>query len=179
MPSFPTNSKLALKFSAWLTAICGGGTSQLQSQPTASRAMKFLKFCAEEDDDDLSYTFIDFCLGSPKLITSFAESLKSESSLGSSTQLSYLHAIGDLTDLRKANGTTPDILQYFAAFSYLRNLSDKREKYLAKQKKLEWNRDLDLDSLRAVNSWATLEEMDQVILFHLDRCSKKMQGISN
>ena len=44
MPSFPTNSELALKFSAWLTAICGGGTSQLQSQQTASRAMKFLKF---------------------------------------------------------------------------------------------------------------------------------------
>ena len=31
------------------------------------------------------------------------------------------------------------------------------------------NQDLDLDSLIAVNSWATLEEMDQVIPFHLDR----------
>ena len=114
MPSFPTNSELALKFSAWLTAICGGGTSQLQSQQTASRAMKFLKFCAEEDDDELSYNFIDFCLGSPKVITSFPESLKSEWSLGSSAQLSYLHAIGDLIDFRKASGTSPDILQHFA-----------------------------------------------------------------
>ena len=34
---------------------------------------------------------------------------------------------------------------------------------------MEWNRDLDLDSLIAVNSWVTLEEMDQVIPFHLDR----------
>ena len=112
------------------------------------------------------YTFIDFCLGSPKLITSFAESLKSERSFGSSAQLSYLHAIGDLIDFRKENGTTPDILQHFAISEiYL----TRGEKYLAKQKKLEWNRDLDLDSLIAVNSWATLEEMDQVITFHLDR----------
>ena len=166
MLSFPTNSELALKFSAWLTAICGGGTSQSQSQQTASRAMKFLKFCAEEDDDELSYTFIDFCLGAPKLITSFTELLKSEWSLGSSAQLSYLHAIGDLIDFRKANSTTPDILQHFAISEiYL----TRGEKYLAKQKKLEWNRDLHLDSLIAVKSWATLEEMDQVIPFHLDR----------
>ena len=108
----PANSEAALKFSALLIAICGGGTSQLQSQQTASRAMKFSKFYAEEDDDLKilcrgRYTFIDFCLGSLKLITSFAESLKSERSLGSSAQLSYLHAIGDLIDFRKANGTTP------------------------------------------------------------------------
>ena len=138
----------------------------MQSHQTASRATKFLKFCAEEDDDELSYTFIDFCLGSPKLITSFAKSLKSEWSLGRSAQLGYLHAIDDLIDFRKANGTTPDILQHFAISEiYL----TRGKKYLAKQKKLEWNRDLDLDSLIAVNSWATLEEMDQVILFHLDR----------
>ena len=93
-------------------------------------------------------------------------SLKSEWSLGSSAQLSYLHAIGDLIDFRKANGTTPDILHHFAISEiYL----TRGKKYLAKQKKLEWNRDLDLDSLIAVNSWATLEEMDQVIPFHLDR----------
>ena len=114
MPCFPANSEMVLKFSAWLAAICGGGTSQLQSQQTASRAMKFLKFCAEEDDDERSYTFIDFCLGSPKLISSFAESLKSEWSLGSSVQFSYFHDIGDLIELKKANGTTPDILQHFA-----------------------------------------------------------------
>ena len=129
----------------------------MQSQKTASRAMKFLRFCAEEDDDELSYTFIDFCLGSPKLITSFSESLKSEWSLGSSAQLSYLHAIGDVIDFRKANGTTPTILEHFAISEiYL----TRGKKYLAKQKKFEWNRDLDLDSLIAVNSWATLEEID-------------------
>ena len=101
------------------------------------------------------------------MIASFDESLNSECrSLGSSAQLCYLHAIGDLIDFRKANGTTSDILQHFAISEiYL----TRGKKYLAKQKKLEWNRDLDLDSLIAVNSWATLEEMDQVILFHLDR----------
>ena len=110
--------------------------------------------------------FYRFLLGISKLTTSFSESLKSEWSLGSSAQLTYLHAIGDLIDFRKANGTTPDILQHFVISEiYL----TRGKKYLAKQKKLEWNRDLDLDSLIAVNSLATLEEMDQVIPFHLDR----------
>ena len=38
------NSGVALEFSSWLTAICGGGISRSQSQQTASRAIKFLKF---------------------------------------------------------------------------------------------------------------------------------------
>ena len=43
------------------------------------------------------------------------------------------------------------------------------EKYLAKQKRLEWSRDLDLDSLISSNSWTTLEELEKVVPFHLGR----------
>ena len=55
---------------------CGGGISKSQSQQTASRAMKFLKFCSGEDEDGLTSSFIDYCLGCPRLITDFAEVLK-------------------------------------------------------------------------------------------------------
>ena len=61
MPSYPVNSGEALEFSLWLTAICGGGISKWQSQQTASRAMKFLKFCSGEDEDELTSSFIDYC----------------------------------------------------------------------------------------------------------------------
>ena len=95
------DSVIALNFSAWLTAICGGGTCKSQSYQTVSRSMEFLKFCACEEEDELSENLIDFCLGSPKLITDFVETLKNDWALGSSAQLSYLHVICDLIDFRK------------------------------------------------------------------------------
>ena len=61
--------------------------------------MKFLKFCSGEDEDELTSSFIDYCLGCPQLITDFAEVLKNEWKIGSSAQLSYLHAISDLITL--------------------------------------------------------------------------------
>ena len=33
---------------------------------------------------------------------------------------------------------------------------------------MEWSRDLDLDSLISTNCWASLEEMEKVIPYHLD-----------
>ena len=76
--------------------------------------MKFLKFCACEEEDELSENFIDFCLGSRKLITDFVETLKNDWALGSSAQLSYLHAICDLIHFRKAHGTTSNVLNNFS-----------------------------------------------------------------
>ena len=93
----------------------GGGISRSQSQQTASRAMKFLKFCSGEDEDELTSSFIDYCLGCPRLITDFAEVLKNEWKIGSLTQLSYLHAISDLIDdFRKAHEASADALRNFA-----------------------------------------------------------------
>ena len=76
--------------------------------------MKFLKFCACEEEDELSQNLIDFCLGSPKLVTDFVETLENDWALGSSAQLSYLHAICDLIDFRKAHGATLNVLSNFA-----------------------------------------------------------------
>ena len=113
MPSYPVNSKVALEFSSWLTAICGRGIAKSQSQQTTSRAMKFLKFCSGEDEDELTSSFIDYCLGCPRLITDFAEVLKNEWKIGSSAQLSYLHAISDLIDFRKVHEASADALRNF------------------------------------------------------------------
>ena len=110
MPSYPVNSGVALGFSSWLAAICGG-ISRSQSQQTASSAMKSLKFCSGEDEDELTSSFIDYCLGFPRLTTDFAEVLKNEWKIGSSAQLSYLHAISDLIDFRKAHEASADALR--------------------------------------------------------------------
>ena len=65
------NFSQAIKFSSWLTAICGGEISKSQSLQTASRAMKFLEFCSSEDEDELTSSFIDYCLGCQQLITAW------------------------------------------------------------------------------------------------------------
>ena len=172
MPTFPMDSVIALNFSVWLTAICGGGTCKSQSYQRVSKSMKFLKFCACEEEDELSENLIDFCLGSPKLITDFVETLRNDWALGSSAQLSYLHAICDLIDFRKAHGATSNVLNNFAVSDVFLM---RGKKYLAKQKRLEWSRDLDLDSLISSNSWATLEELEKVVPFHLGRFNEMQQ----
>ena len=131
--------------------------------------MKILKFCVCEEEDELSENFIDFCLGSPKLITDFEETLKNDWALGSSAQLSYLYAICDLIDFRKAHGTISNALNNFAVSEVFLM---RGKKYLAKQERLEWSRDLDLDSLISSNSWATLEELGKAVPFHLGRLNE-------
>ena len=51
--------------------------------------------------------------------------------------------------------------------------------YLAKQKRLEWSRDLDLDSLISSNSWATIEELEKVVPFHLERFNEVIKKCKN
>ena len=70
--------------------------------------MKFLNFCSSEDEDKLTSS-----LACPKLIPDFAEVLKNEWKTGSSAQLSYLHAINELIDLRKAHVASADALRNF------------------------------------------------------------------
>ena len=57
-----------------------------------------------------------------------------------SMQLSYLHAICDLIDFRKAHGATSNVLNNFAVSEVFLM---RGKKYLAKQKRLEWSTDLD------------------------------------
>ena len=98
--------------------------------------MKFLKFCSGEDEDELTSSFIDYCLGCPQLITDFAEVLKNEWKIGSSAQVSYLCAVSDLIDFRKAHGASADALRKFGISEvYL----TRGKKFLARQKKIEWS----------------------------------------
>ena len=96
------------------------------------------------------------------------ETLKSDWALGSSAQFSYLHAICDLIDFRKAHGATSNVLNNFAV-SEVFLMRGKKYLDLGKQKRLECLRDLVLDSLISSNSWATLEELEKVVPFHLGR----------
>ena len=67
-------------------------------------------------------------------------------------------------DFRKAHEASADALRNFGISEvYL----TRRKKFLARQK-LEWSRDPDLDSLMSANCWASLEEIEKVIPYHID-----------
>ena len=78
--------------------------SRAQAKQIATRVMKFLKSCNEDDEDNLSTDFVDYCLGSPSLITKFVEYIREEWKLSSSIQINYLQAISDMIDYCKSQG---------------------------------------------------------------------------
>ena len=86
-PGFSIDHGVGQEFSIWLLA---------------ARVMKFLKYCNEDDEDDLSTYFVDYCPGSPSFITKFVEYIREEWKFCSSAQINYLQAISDMIDYRKS-----------------------------------------------------------------------------
>ena len=79
---------------------------------------------------------------------------------------SYVKLIIDLVDYRKANEVTDANLCTFTVTEvYLRRASEN----LRKKKYLECTRDLDLETMIAKDSWATLEEMKNIVSFHINK----------
>mgnify|MGYP003333975735 FL=1 len=101
---------------------------------------------------------------------SFLKLIMEKWGLQASAALSYMKSIGDLLDFRKANGVTDNVLRNFTVSEvYIR----RGKENLAKRKKMEYSRNLELESLISRDSWATLEDMEKVIPFH----SPKYQAI--
>jgi len=94
------------------------------------------------------------------------QTLETDWKLSSSASLNYVKAISDLLDFRKASGVTDHTLRCFTVTDvYLR----RGKENLSKKKRLESTRNLDLETLIARNSWATIEEMEQVITYHIEK----------
>ena len=74
--------------------------------------------------------------------------------------------IGDMLDFRKANGVNDNTLRCFTVTEvYIR----RGKENLRKKKKLECHRNLYLETLIAKDIWATMEEMECDIPFHVNR----------
>ena len=116
-----------------------------------------------EVDKSVSEEFIDCCLGSPSIVINFFKIVTEQWKISSSAALNYMKSINDLMDWRKASGVNDDVLRSFTVTEvYIR----RGKENLSKQKKLEYSRNLDLEQLICRQSWATVEEMEQVIPYH-------------
>ena len=172
IPAFSLEQGIGLEFLEWLQTPCGGGKKAKDAKHIGRRAMKFLMVAFDETTEEsvLSTDYIDCCLGSPNIIMSFLKLIMEKWGLQSSAALSYIKSIGDLLDFRKANGVTDNVLRNFTVSEvYIR----RGKENLAKRKKLEYSRNLELESLISRDSWATLEDMEKVIPFH----SPKYQSV--
>ena len=168
IPAYSLKEGMGKEFLDWLKTPCGGGKSSKQAVQSGRRAMKFLMASLgdTEVDKGVSDEFIDCCLGSPSIVINFFKIVTEYWKISSSAALNYMKSISDLMDWRKASGVTDDVLRSFTMSEvYIR----RGKENLSKQKKLEYSRNLDLEQLICRQSWATVEEMEQVIPYHTPR----------
>ena len=165
IPSFSVSSQIGDAFTKWLTGSGGGYKKDRPAQQIVSRCFKFLKFCCEEEEE-LNFEVLDFSLCFPSLLFKFIDFLQDECKLGHGGRLGYIDAISELIDYRKVNGASDAILRNLSATElYLK----KARKTVAKMMRLQWTQDLDIETLEARGHWATMEEMLEVVTYHLPR----------
>ena len=171
IPSYPVSSAMGESFHNWLTG-CGGGKSTRDAKQTVSRAFKFLKFCYE-DEEEVTDEIIDFSISSPTMLFKFIDALQEEYSIGHSGRVGYIDAISELIDFRKVSGKVQDAILKNIAVTEVH--LKRARKTVAKSMKLQWTHDLDIETLEAKGHWATMEELLQVIPYHLPRYDQILQ----
>ena len=138
---------------------------QERSCSSADRCFKFLKFCCE-DEEELSFEVLDFSLCSHSLLFKFIDYLQDECKLGHGGRLGYIDAISELIDFRKINSASDLVLRNLSSTElYLK----RARKTVAKMMRLQWTQDLDIETLDARGHWATMEELLEVVTYHLPR----------
>ena len=165
LPSFSSSCDIGEVFTKWLTGSGGGCKKDRAAQQIVTRCLKFLRFCCE-DEEELIFDVVDFSLCSPNLLFKFIDYLQEEFKLGHGGRLGYIDAISEMIDFRKLHGASEAVLGKFSATElYLK----RARKTVEKMMRLQWTHDFDIETLEARGHWATMEELLEVVKFHLPR----------
>ena len=120
---------------------CWWRKTKSQAAQVCSRAMKFLRFCFEDNSDDADGRLY---LVSANLICQFLDAMENVWKLGLSGRLSYLNALHDLMDFRKFSRPPGNVLCDFA----ITGIYIKRAKHpVSSNMRVQWIKDHDVDSL--------------------------------
>ena len=174
-PCFSLEEGIGLEYLQWLTTSCGGGKTNREANQIGKRTMKFFMSALgnNSDENELSYEFVDCCLGSANIIISFLKTLEESWKMSSSGALNYVKAICDMVDFRKAHRVSDATLRHFTVTEvYLRRAKEN----LRKKKRVECTRNLDLETLISKDSWASIEDMERVVPFHLPRFKRIIEA---
>ena len=137
--------------------------------------LEISQFCWEEEEE-LSFDVIDFSLCSPSLLFKFIDCLQEEYKLGHGGRLGYIDAISELIDFRKVNGASDGVLRKLSATElYIK----RARKTVAKMMRLQWTQDLDVESVEPRGHWASMEELLEVVSFHLPRYEQTVKTCQN
>ena len=165
LPSFSSSCDIGEVFTKWLIGSGGGCKKDRTAQKIVTRCLKFLRFCCD-DEEELTSDVVDFSLCCPNLLFKFIDYLQDECKLGHGGRLGYIDAISEMIDFRKLHGASEAVLRKFSATElYLK----RARKTVAKMMRLQWTQDLDIETLEARGHWATMEELLEVVKFHLPR----------
>ena len=165
LPSFSLSCNIGEVFTKWLTGSGGGCKKDRAARQIVARCFKFLRFCCE-DEEELTFDVVDFSLCSPNLLFKFIDYLQDECKLGHGGRLGYIDAISEMIDFRKLHGASEAVFQKFSStVLYLK----RARKTVAKMMRLQWTQELDIETLEARGHWATMEELLEVVKFHLPR----------
>ena len=176
--AFAIDRGCGLEFVQWLQTPCGGCKKLKEAKQVAKRSMKFLMSCTGDCEDgvDATESYIDCAVGSPTMLMKFLKLIVEEWGLKSAGALTYLQAITDLCDFRKCHGIPDSTLRMFAVTEvYLR----RSKSTLYRKRNVEYSRNLNLESLIAEQSWASLEDMEKVIPFHTNKYEELFQKACN
>ena len=119
---------------------------------------------------------MDFSLCSPSRLFKFIDYLQEACKLEHGGRLGYIDAISELIDFRKVNGASDGVLKKLSATElYVK----RARKTVAKMLRLQWTQDLDVESLEARGHWASMEELLEVVSFHLPRYEQTVKTCQN
>ena len=77
-PDFSLEEGIGFSFLQWLMTSCGGGKNRKEALQIGRRSMKFFMKALgnHEEGNELTYDFVDCCLGSANIIISFLQTLE-------------------------------------------------------------------------------------------------------
>ena len=109
---------------------------------------------------------VDFSLCSPIFLFKFIDYLQEECKLRHGGCLGYMDAISELNDFRKLHVASESALRKVSATELYLKIAQKT---VAKMMRLQPTQDLDSETLEGRGHWATMEELLELVKFHLPR----------
>ena len=154
-----------------MTGSGGGCKKDRAAQQIVTRCITFLRICCE-DEEELTFDVVNFSLCSPNSLFKFIDYLQDECKLGHGGRLGCIDAISEMIDFRKLHrASDADFRKFSATELYLK----RARKTVAKMMILQWTQDLDIEALETRGHWATMEELLEVVKFHLPRYENTMK----
>ncbi|XP_068727965.1 uncharacterized protein, partial [Montipora capricornis] len=164
------SSKVPTKSCASSTVVDDVSSSNTRSKPGARSMPSF------SSSSQIGEQFTTWLAGSGGGYKKDRPAQQIECKLGLGGRLGYIDAISELIDFRKVNGASDGVLRKLSATElYIK----RARKTVAKMMRLQWTQDLDVETLEARGHWATMEELFEVVSFHLPRYEQTVKTCQN